>query len=638
MNTLQASTAKPCFSSIPLNLRLEYNYSNLGSPELQTQALETLQQFFGFVHHTFVRGLEIGRSFRQILQELCEENGSTEGSQRFNEWLESSDFGGSTWMARSLIQISQWFDSQRKRIQKLILNSVQSWSVSAVKELTKIGDEHLLVKLLKAGKQTVASIRQTQKMITLGQAATLADWRLISYASCEMDEESLATLQAEAQRLAQMSQPDAAAPVVLTDHLVEAVQTLTDWNISKLIKPQPKRKTNFAVTAFLANCGDPDEEIPEAQLQWIERGLGLDATASQEFRACVRNLAQADAGNSANVIPRHHHLHKALGMMQKLASVVPQSQQSDRLVELERQVKDLTAQLKEADKATALIHALQAQRDRLEQENQQLQKLIHENAQKDLEIHLLQQQIEHLETTRSDEVLEQLKEQNQQLLIQLEEMQQRYEALASEMAAKESSMKYADNSHLTAKVMALEIQLAEAHRSLEQDKPAPQPLTVGSYVRIVNHDNRKYCDRLGQIVKLPEERDTLNRFQVQLSGEKTRIICYGEQMEAVEVFLPPADTFVAVEEAQEQIRSVAEEKQLQIEELQHSLAQATEAIARYKDPQKNPQVLQWQQQVTKLNAQLYDTKKQLTQVQQENQELKKRLDWELSPLGQAQRS
>jgi hypothetical protein len=610
----------------------------LGSPELQAQAQETLQQFFSFVHHTFVRGLEIGRSFRQILQELCEENGSTEGSQRFDEWLESSDFGGSTWMARSLIQISQWFDGQRQRIQKLILNSVQSWSVSALKELTKIGDEHLLVKLLKAGKQTVASIRQTRKTIALGQPATIADWRLISYASCEMDEESLATLQAEAQRLAQMSQPEAAAPVVLTDHLVEAVQTLTDWNISKLIKPQHQRKSNQGIANFLANAGEPDEEVAEAQLQWIERGLGLDARASQEFRACVQNLAQGEAGNSANVIPKHRHLQQALSRMQKLAPVVPQPQQSERLAELERQVRDLSAQLKEADKATALIHGLQAQRDRLEQENLKLQALIQENAQKDLNMHLLQQQIEHFEVSRSDEVLEQLKQQNQQLLIQLEEMQQRYEALVSEMAAKESSMKYADNSQLSAKVMALEIQLAEAHRALEQDKPAPQPLTVGCYVRIVKHDNRKYCDRLGQIVKLPEESDTLNRFQVQLSGEKTRIICYSEQMEPVEVFLPPMDTFVAVEQAQEQIRSVAEEKQLQIDELQSSLAQATETIARYKDPQKNPQVLQWQEQVTQLNAKLYDTKKQLTQIQQENQQLKEKIGWELSPLGQMQRS
>ncbi|MCT7963531.1 hypothetical protein NG791_22915 [Laspinema sp. D1] len=616
--------------ALPLSLRFEYDYASFGSKTLQQQAKTTLSQFFGFVQHTFTSGLEIGRSFRRLLHELCLEHGLSQGEQRFEDWLRSTDFGGSTWMAQSLIQVSEWFDSQRKRIQRLILKSVQSWSISALKELTKVGDEHLLVKLLKAGKQTVTSIRKARhSSITLGQPVSEADWELVAD-KFGADEDAVATLQAEAQRLAQvMNSP------VLTDHLIEAIETLTEWDVAKLMQPPHKTKTNPAIASFIANAGEPDEVIEETQLNWIERGLGLDEAGSDQFRSCVRNLARQEAGENGDITPRHRHVQQAL-QLQKLAPVVPQ--QGDRLVELERQVKDLSAQLKEADKAVALIHGLQAQRDRLERENQELQGLIQENAQKDLDIHLLQQQIEQLESTQSNQVLDQLVEQNQQLLIQLEEMQQRYEALVSEMAAKEGSMKYADNSQLSAKVMALEIQLAEAHRALEQKTPAPKPLTVGSYVRIVNHDNRKYCDRLGQIVKLPEESDTLNRFHVQLSGEKTRVICYGEQMEPVEVFLPPADTFVAVEEAQQQIRSVTEEKQLQIDELQSWLAQATETIARYKDPQQNPQVLQWQEQVTQLNTKLYDTKKQLTQVQQENQELKEKIGWELSPLGQAQRS
>jgi hypothetical protein len=619
--------------ALPLSLCFEYDYASFGSEALQRTAKATLSQFFGFVQHTFTSGLEIGRSFRRLLHELCLEHGLSEGEQRFEDWLRSSDFGGSTWMARALIQVSEWFDSQRQRIQRLILNSVQSWSISALKELTKVGDEHLLVKLLKAGKQTVTSIRKARhSSLTLGQPVSEADWELVAD-KFQADEDAVVTLQAEAQRLAQVTNSP-----VLTDHLIEAIETLTEWDVAKLMQSAPRtNKATPAIASFIANAGEPDEIIEETQLIWIERGLGLDEAGSDQFRSCVHNLARQEAGEDGDITPRHRHVQQALSL-QKLAPVVPQSQQSDRLVELERKVKDLTAQLKEADKATALIHALQAQRDRLELEKQQLQTLIHEEAQKDLEIHLLQQQIEHLETTRSDEVLEQLKEQNQQLLSQLEEMQQRYEALVSEMAAKEGSMKYADNSQLSAKVMALEIQLVEAHRSLEQQKPAPQPLTVGSYVRIVNHDNHKYCDRLGQVVQLPEESDTLNRFQVQLSGEKTRVICYSEQMEPVEVFLPPMDTFVPIEEAQQQIRSVTEEKQLQIDELQHSLAQATETIARYKDPQKNPQVLQWQQQVTELNTKLYDTKKQLTQLQEENQELKEKIGWELSPLGQMQRS
>ena len=480
MNNHQASTAKS-FSPISLNLRLEYDYSSFGSPELQTQAQETLQQFFTFLQDSFTRGLEIGRNFRQILQELVQENGFTEGSDRFDQWLDSSDFGGSNWMARALIHISQWFDKQHRRIQTLILNSVQSWSISALKELTKITNEHLLVKLLKSGKQTVASIRKSRKTITLGQPATLCDWRLIAYASFEMDEETLATLQAEALRLAQKSQPQAAQPVVLTDHLIEAVQTLTDWNISKLIQPQRQRKPDPGIAAFLANCGEPDEVVPEAQLEWIARGLGLDATASQELRACVHNLAQAEAGNASEVLPKHHHLQQALAQ-QKLAPAVPNP--SDRVAELERQVRDLTAQLKEADKAGALIQGLIAQRDRLERENQQLQSLLQNNAQKDAQIEQLQEQIADLEATQSEAVIHPLQEQNQQLLAKLDETQQRYDALASQIAASKGSMKYSDNSTLLAKVMALETELAAEKQQSQQQPTRAQNLHVETDIAV----------------------------------------------------------------------------------------------------------------------------------------------------------
>ena len=538
MSAQQLATASP-FSQLPLDLRFEYDYSTLGSEALQRQAKATLSQFFGFVQHTFVSGLEIGRSFRRLLHELCLEHGLSQGEQRFEDWLRSSDFGGSTWMARALIQVSDWFDSQRQHIQKLILKSVQSWSISALKELTKVSEEHLLVKLLKAGKQTVNSIRKARhSSITLGQPVTEADWELVAD-KFGADKDAVATLQAEAQRLAQvMNSP------VLTDYLIEAIQTLTEWDLAKLMPPC-KTKANPAIASFIANAGEPNEVIEEAQLIWIERGLGLDEAASDQFRACIRNLARQEAGENGAIVPRHRHVQQALSL-QKLAPVVPQPQQSERMKELERQVKDLSAQLKEADKATALIHGLQAQRDRLERENQQLQALVQENAQKDLEIHLLQQQLEQLEAARSDAVLEQLVEQNQQLVIQLEEMQQRYEALASEMAASKQTMKYSDNSTLTAKVMALETELAEAHRVLEQEKQKPQPpaenphvetykvllaqmaaaipvssIQLGDRVLVA----KPYHPATGEFVTVVTERDSSNFVTVQTDAGATWHIC-----------------------------------------------------------------------------------------------------------------
>ncbi|MEB3828858.1 hypothetical protein [Phormidium sp. CCY1219] len=62
----------------------------------QRQAKQALSQFFGFIRHTFVSGLEIGRNLRQLLHQLCLERGLTQGDRLFDRWLDSSDCGGST--------------------------------------------------------------------------------------------------------------------------------------------------------------------------------------------------------------------------------------------------------------------------------------------------------------------------------------------------------------------------------------------------------------------------------------------------------------------------------------------------------------------------------------------------------------
>ncbi|MCT7963016.1 hypothetical protein NG791_20290 [Laspinema sp. D1] len=69
MSAQQLATATT-FSQLPLDLRFEYNYSILGSEALQRSGKGTLSQFFGFLQHAFVSGLEIARSFRRLLYQL----------------------------------------------------------------------------------------------------------------------------------------------------------------------------------------------------------------------------------------------------------------------------------------------------------------------------------------------------------------------------------------------------------------------------------------------------------------------------------------------------------------------------------------------------------------------------------------
>ncbi|MEB3830744.1 hypothetical protein, partial [Phormidium sp. CCY1219] len=211
-------------------------------------------------------------------------------------------------------------------------------------------------------------------------------------------------------------------------------------------------------------------------------------------------------------------------------------------------------------------------------------------------------------------------------------LQQRYNQLSFEMARNEQKMKYTDNTTLVAKVMVLEQQLEEANRALEEKTEQPRPLTVGSYVRIVKHRAQRYRHCIGQIL---QEFGT-DRFKVRLSGQRVAIICQEEQLELVNVFLPPADEYLTREEVAEEIEAVSSEKQLEIEQLQDSLKKAKVAIARYKDPGQNPMMLRWQEKIAQMNAKLYDAQKELTQLKQENQELKAQLEGESSRVGEMQ--
>ncbi|MEB3827857.1 hypothetical protein, partial [Phormidium sp. CCY1219] len=182
-----------------------------------------------------------------------------------------------------------------------------------------------------------------------GDSATQADWQLVAK-TYGASSEDLATLQAEAARLAHQGE----SPAVLTNHLLEAVRHLTDWDAEKLLDPakQPARRTK------------PNSAAPEDPLE-----------PSQQLRAGVHYLPREDA-KEGKIIPQQGHLDNALRQQNFTPAVVSQS---DRVAELEKQVRDLSAQLKEADKAAALIRGLQADRDRLERENRQLQQLLQEN-------------------------------------------------------------------------------------------------------------------------------------------------------------------------------------------------------------------------------------------------------------------
>jgi hypothetical protein len=135
---------------VELTVTYSFDYSNFSKPELEQKAQATLSNFLGFVRQTFDGLLSVGRSLQDLYFDciaFC-----PNGKKVFSEWLYSKDFGASRYIASSAMEISAWFDKLPPKVQRLVQQNVQQWSVSALHQLTKVSHD-LLKELVRTGKK-----------------------------------------------------------------------------------------------------------------------------------------------------------------------------------------------------------------------------------------------------------------------------------------------------------------------------------------------------------------------------------------------------------------------------------------------------------------------------------------------------
>jgi hypothetical protein len=153
-------------ATAPFSLAYSFDYDRFAKPDLQTKAKSTLGSFFGFVRQTFDGLIEIGRSLQDFYFDclaFC-----PNGKKVFEEWLSSDDFGASKYIAKSAMEIHAWFEKLPVRSavggsaslsQKLICQNVQNWSVSALRQLTKVSYD-LVKELVRNGKKTAVQVKE----------------------------------------------------------------------------------------------------------------------------------------------------------------------------------------------------------------------------------------------------------------------------------------------------------------------------------------------------------------------------------------------------------------------------------------------------------------------------------------------
>ncbi|MEA5598461.1 hypothetical protein [Rivularia sp. UHCC 0363] len=144
----------------PFVFAANFDYSRFENPDLQSKVKTTLNHFIGFVRKTFDGLIENGKALNSIYEDCIAH--CPKGKKVFENWLASDDFGASQYIAKAAIEIYNWFSKLPKRLQHLVRANVQKWSVSALRQLTKVSHD-LVKELVRSPKITAAQIKEERE-------------------------------------------------------------------------------------------------------------------------------------------------------------------------------------------------------------------------------------------------------------------------------------------------------------------------------------------------------------------------------------------------------------------------------------------------------------------------------------------
>ncbi|NJM20452.1 MAG: hypothetical protein HC907_17950 [Richelia sp. SM1_7_0] len=147
-------------TTAPFALAYTFDYARFYKPDLQNKAKSTLGNFLGFVRKTFDGLLGSGKALWDLYYDCIAH--CPNGKKVFEQWLISDDFGSSRYFAKSAMEIYAWFEKLPSRMQRLICQHVQKWSVSALRQLTKVSHD-LVKELVRNGKKTAPQVKKLRE-------------------------------------------------------------------------------------------------------------------------------------------------------------------------------------------------------------------------------------------------------------------------------------------------------------------------------------------------------------------------------------------------------------------------------------------------------------------------------------------
>jgi len=202
-----------------------------GDKALIEEAKAVSKSFVSFLRRTFKDLTRLGTELWEVCNKCVDSLGKTEGKEKFNRWL-SSEFNGSKYLATAAMSLSQWYSTLSPAMQRVVAKNVKKWSVSALKELSRLTDD-LVTKLVTSGKQTAKTIKaahashiaSTLTPLTGApdRAATADDWKSV-FLNSSLTGQQQNLLKKNARLLASLYDTEIGSePVVMVKHVNQAI-------------------------------------------------------------------------------------------------------------------------------------------------------------------------------------------------------------------------------------------------------------------------------------------------------------------------------------------------------------------------------------------------------------------------------
>nr|WP_245912465.1 tropomyosin [Calothrix elsteri] len=316
------------------------------------------------------------------------------GKKIFSEWLASPDFGASRYIAQSAMEISDWFDKLPAKVQHLVRQNVQQWSVSALRQLTKVSHD-LVKELVRSGKKTAAQVKKEfgsarakegENLVGSHLSETVNDMSTSLSLSLSRSQTPISdsSQEGESEKVGKEGKKNNISPLLPAPELVPGMRIVvkeenTGWNGSSGII-MSKQEGNFWVLLdhTIAQGMEVKHLLKPHQIgletqQPIAKSTSQELfTAAQVEQKVASAIAQYNSEKAESEQGRFVEIRDAA--LQAAKREIQAAQEYARAIALQNQ--DLLEQLAGKDEEVRSLHALQTRNQQLEQRVAELEKAL----------------------------------------------------------------------------------------------------------------------------------------------------------------------------------------------------------------------------------------------------------------------